>query len=196
MVKYALLPKTNFWITPAIGQFDQSFTIWIAGKPCSGKTTLAEKLQSLFQEKGLLSVHIDGDSLRKGLNNNLGFSETDRAENLRRAAEVALLLNQNKIITIASFITPLEENREQIKEIIGASNLLLIGLECESDICAQRDVKGHYAKVSTGEIKNFTGVTAPFESFTSANLILNSGTKTIEHCIEAILDAINSKFDA
>lgn len=196
MVNNALLPKTNFWIIPAIGQFEQSFTIWIAGKPCSGKTTLALKLQELFQEKGLLSIHIDGDSLRKGLNNNLGFSPESRSENLRRAAEVAKLLNENKVITIASFITPLEENRLHIKEIIGTDNLLFVGLDCNTEICATRDVKGHYAKVSAGEIKNFTGVSAPFESYETADIVLDSGTQSIEHCIEAIIAAINQKFDA
>jgi len=196
MVNNALLPKTNFWIIPAIGQFEQSFTIWIAGKPCSGKTTLALKLQELFQEKGLLSVHIDGDSLRKGLNNNLGFSPEHRSENLRRAAEVAKLLNDNKVITIASFITPLEENRNQIKQIIGSHQTLFVGLDCNTEICATRDVKGHYAKVNSGEITNFTGVSAPFENYLSADIVLDSGTQTIEQCIEGIIAAINEKFDA
>jgi adenylylsulfate kinase len=196
MVNNALLPKTNFWIIPAIGQFEQSFTIWIAGKPCSGKTTLAAKLHSLFQEKGLLSIHLDGDDLRSGLNNNLGFSPPDRTENLRRAAEVSKLLNTNKIITIASFITPLEENRTAIKEIIGTNNLLFVGLDCDLAICAQRDVKGHYAKVNTGEIKNFTGISAPFESYKTADLILDSGNLSIDQCIEAIIEAVNNKFDA
>lgn len=196
MVNNALLPKTNFWIIPAIGQFEQSFTIWIAGKPCSGKTTLALKLQELFQEKGLLSVHIDGDNLRKGLNNNLGFSPEHRSENLRRAAEVAKLLNDNKVITIASFITPLEENRNQIKQIIGGQQTLFVGLECNTEICATRDVKGHYAKVSSGEITNFTGVSAPFENYLSADIVLDSGNQTIEQCIEGIIAAINEKFDA
>jgi adenylylsulfate kinase len=196
MVNNTLLPKTNFWITPAIGQFEQSFTIWIAGKPCSGKTTLAAKLHTLFQEKGLLSIHLDGDDLRGGLNNNLGFSPTDRTENLRRAAEVSKLLNTNKIIVIASFITPLEENRTLVKEILGNDNLLFVGLDCEVAICAQRDVKGHYAKVNTGEIKNFTGVTAPFENYQTADLVVDSGNLSIEECIGGIIEAINLKFDA
>jgi len=193
---YNLLPKSNYWNTSAIGQFENAFTIWIAGLPCSGKTTIAQGIQTIFKEQCIQSIHLDGDGLRQGINNNLGFSESDRAENLRRASETAKLLNSNNIITIASFITPLEVNRNAIRQIIGDQNFLFIGLECAADVCASRDVKGHYAKVKAGELNHFTGISAPFEPYSSADLVINSGELELDVCLKAIINEINQKFDA
>jgi adenylylsulfate kinase len=131
-------------------------TIWFMGLPCSGKTTLAKRLQ----EEGDY-IHLDGDVLRDGLCSDLRFSPEDRIENLRRAAEVAELLNQQGQNVVASFITPSKDAQVMIQTIL--SNFLIVYIKCPVEVCIERDVKGMYAKAISGDIPNFTGISAPFD---------------------------------
>jgi len=161
-------------------------TIWFNGLSGSGKTTLGEKLIEYYKKSNTKVFLLDGDVLRDGLNNNLGFSIEDRHENLRRAAEVAKILNQNDVMVIATFITPTNEMRDMIAQII--PNVKFIHLCTSLEICEKRDVKGLYAKARAGEIKNFTGIDSPFEPMPNAWLNVDTGVETIE---EAVLRIIN-----
>jgi len=137
--------------------------LWFYGLSGSGKSTIAQALDRELHEAGFLTKVLDGDNLRAGLNGNLGFSDEDRAENIRRVAETAKLFAEAGFITLASFITPSEALREQAKQIIGGGDLTLIYTKASFAACQQRDPKGLYAKVAAGEVKQFTGKDSGFE---------------------------------
>jgi len=161
-------------------------TIWFNGLSGSGKTTLGEKLIEYYNKKNKKVFLLDGDVLRDGLNNNLGFSLEDRKENLRRAAEVAKILNQNGIIVIATFITPTNDMRVSIADII--PDVKFVHLCTSLETCEKRDVKGLYAKARAGLIKNFTGIDSPFEDMPHAWLNIDTSVETVD---EAVLRITN-----
>ena len=165
-------------------------TIWFNGLSGSGKTTLGKKLVEHYEKQNKSVFLLDGDVLRDGLNNNLGFSLEDRQENLRRAAEVAKILNQNGVIVIATFITPTNEMREMITKII--PNIKFIHLCTELRVCEERDVKGLYAKARAGLIKNFTGIDSPFEPMPHAWLNIDTGIRfeTINDIVSRITNRL------
>ena len=140
----------------------KGMVLWMVGLSGSGKSTIARALEQELHSRGILTKLLDGDNLRTGVNNNLGFTEEDRSENIRRAAEVSKLFKECGIVTICSLISPTEEIRKQAQEIIG-EDLHVVYINAPFEVCAQRDVKGLYAKAIAGEIKNFTGLDAPFE---------------------------------
>src|SRR5690606_7377244 len=143
----------------------------------SGKSTLARDLEiTLFQE-GYLTQLLDGDNLRTGINNNLSFSEADRLENIRRAAEVSKLFLSCGVITICSFISPTQQIRDIARQVIGENDFYEVFVNCPIEICEQRDVKGLYKKARNGEIKNFTGIDAPFESPVSPSIEVRTDLK-------------------
>lgn len=137
--------------------------LWLTGLSGSGKSTIAKGLEQVLHENGYLTMLLDGDNLRTGLNSNLGFSEEDRMENIRRVAEVAKLFLSCGIITISSFISPTLSIRKMAREIIGAEDFLEIYVSCPLEVAENRDVKGLYKKARNGEISEFTGISAPFE---------------------------------
>ena len=141
----------------------KGIVLWMVGLSGSGKSTIARGLEKELHSRGILTKLLDGDNLRTGVNNNLGFSEEDRAENVRRASEVSKLFKECGVVTICSLISPTEEIRKQAQEIIGDGfNVVYVNASFEA--CAQRDVKGLYKKALAGEIKNFTGLDSPFET--------------------------------
>lgn len=160
-------------------------TFWFTGLPCSGKSTLAKKLKEYLADKNRRIFHIDGDLLRKGICQDLGFSEEDRRENLRRAAHLAKLLNESGHLVVASFITPTEEMRKMVKEIV--PNLTLIYTKCGLETCMKRDTKGMYEKAKRGEIKNFTGIDAPFEEPQNADIVVDTEKNDPQACLEQII---------
>ncbi len=164
--------------------------IWLTGLSGSGKSTIAEGLEKKLHENNFLTQILDGDNIRAGINSNLGFSETDRLENIRRIAEVSKLFLNCGIITINSFVSPTSEVRKLAKEIIGENDFIEIYVNCPLEICEQRDVKGLYAKARRGEIKDFTGITAPFEAPVSPSLEVKSNELTIEESAEKIFSFI------
>jgi adenylylsulfate kinase len=141
----------------------KGIAIWFTGLSGSGKTTIAIALEKELHTKGLLTQILDGDNIRTGINNNLGFSDADRIENIRRIAEITKLFVNSGIITICCFVSPTEEIRCNAKNIIGSSDFIEVFVNTPIEVCEQRDVKGLYAKARKGEIKDFTGITAPFE---------------------------------
>ena len=164
-------------------------TIWFNGLSGSGKTTLGEKLVGYYEELNKKVFLLDGDVLRNGLNNNLGFSLADRQENLRRAAEVAKILNQNGIVVIATFITPTNEMRDNITRII--PNIKFIHLSTSLETCENRDVKGLYLKARAGLIKDFTGIDSPFEPMPDAWLNIDTGAETLDESVEKIIKCVS-----
>ena len=165
-------------------------TIWFNGLSGSGKTTLGKKLVEHYKKKNKKIFLLDGDVLRDGLNSDLGFSVEDRHENLRRAAEVARILNQNGVMVIATFITPTNKMRDSIAEIV--PNIKFIHLCTELQVCEERDVKGLYAKARAGLIKDFTGIDSPFESMPHAWLNIDTGIKfeTIDDIVARIINRL------
>jgi len=163
-------------------------TIWLTGLPCSGKTTIAKRLKEELDNRGFKTVHLDADDIRNKLNSDLGFSPADRKENLRRVAHVAKLFNDNGNFVIASFVSPNEEYRRMIKEVIG--NFKLVFVKCRLEVCEKRDVKGMYKKARTGEIHDFTGISAPFEEPPDAEIVVNTEYSTVEECVKEVLDKI------
>jgi adenylylsulfate kinase len=171
----------------------KSLVVWMVGLSGSGKSTLARAIENELHEAGHLTQLLDGDNLRTGINNNLGFSEADRLENIRRAAEVSKLFMNGGIITICSFISPTEEIRKMAKEIIGENNFCEVYINAPFEICEQRDVKGLYKKARNGEIKNFTGLDAPFEAPTNPAIEVRTDLKSLEECKDEILKELYKK---
>ena len=164
--------------------------IWFTGLSGSGKTTIAIALERALNEKGFLTQLLDGDNVRTGINNNLGFSEADRKENIRRIAEVSKLFVSCGIITINCFVSPTEEIRKQARDIIGNDDLLEIYVNTPLEVCEQRDVKGLYAKARKGELKDFTGIDAPFEEPKNAAVEIRTVETPVAEAVKKIIQHI------
>lgn len=167
--------------------------IWFTGLSGSGKSTIAIALERELQQRGLLCRILDGDNIRSGINNNLGFSAEDRVENIRRIAEVGKLFVDTGIITLAAFISPNNEIREMAAGIIGKEDFLEIYVSTPLEECERRDVKGLYAKARRGEIKNFTGISAPFETPAHPALSLDTSKLSLKESVDQLLDLILPK---
>ena len=148
--------------------------IWMTGLSGSGKSTIAVELERLLHAEGIHSMVLDGDNVRTGINSNLGFSEADRTENIRRIAEVARLFVVNGTVTICCFVSPTIAIREQAKAIIGANDFVEVFIDTPLEECERRDVKGLYAKARAGEVKDFTGISAPFEAPVQADIVVTT----------------------
>lgn len=170
-----------------------SFTVWMTGLSGSGKSTIAKGLERYLHDLGFLTQILDGDNIRAGINNNLGFSEEERTENVRRIAEVSKLFINCGVITLNCFVSPTIKMREFAKSIIGDENFIEIYVNASLNDCEKRDVKGLYAKARAGEIKNFTGIDAPFEAPIDPSLEINTSDLTIDASIQRVIDYILPK---
>ncbi len=171
----------------------RSIAIWMTGLSGSGKTTIAIALEQLLNKKGFLTQVLDGDNVRTGINNNLGFSEEDRTENIRRIAEINKLFINCGIITLNCFVSPTIAIRQQAKQIIGANDFIEVFINTPIEVCEKRDVKGLYAKARKGEIKNFTGIDAPFEAPETDFINLTTADTTPSEAARLLLDHILTK---
>lgn len=171
----------------------KSMVIWLYGLSGSGKSTLANALDRRFHDSGFHSYILDGDNLRTGLNHGLGFSDEDRHENIRRAAEVGKLLLEAGIIVIASFITPQNALRSLAQNIIGPNDFFEAYLQCSFEQCAKRDVKGLYKKAQKGEVAQFTGKTASFEAPDNAHLVLDTEHESLDESLEKLYQTVVKK---
>ena len=167
-----------------------SVMIWFTGLSGSGKSTIAIALERELHKRGLLCRILDGDNIRSGINNNLGFTEADRIENIRRIAEVSKLFLDAGVITIAAFISPNNDIREMAAHIIGEDDFLEVYVSTPLEECERRDVKGLYAKARKGEIKNFTGISAPFEAPAHPALTLDTSVLSLEESVNKLLELI------
>lgn len=190
-------PKVNIkWHAGKISHADRCHslqqrpaTIWFTGLSGSGKSTLAYELEQSLVRSGRVCYVLDGDNVRHGLNRDLGFSPQDRTENIRRIAEVAALFNDAGVIVISAFISPYLADREQARKIIGADNFVEVYLETPLTVCEGRDPKGLYAKARAGQLRDFTGIDAPYEAPASPDLALNTGSLSVTESI-ARLEAL------
>ena len=161
--------------------------LWFTGLSGSGKSTLAIALERALQERGKLCRILDGDNIRTGINNNLGFSDEDRTENIRRIAEVAKLFDDTGIIKLAAFISPTERMRQMARTIIGDADFKEIYVSTPVEECERRDVKGLYAKARAGLVKNFTGISAPFEAPAAPALTLDTSRLSVAESVSRLL---------
>ncbi len=168
----------------------KSKVLWLTGLSGSGKSTIAQELERKLYNEGFFPQVLDGDNIRIGINNNLGFSIEDRKENIRRISEVAKLYLNSGIITINSFISPTIEIRNFAKEVIGEENFIEVFINTPLEICEQRDVKGLYKKARAGEIKGFTGIDSPYEAPESPDLEVKTAELSIEESAQKIYDYI------
>lgn len=168
-------------------------TIWFTGLSGSGKSTSAIALEQLLASEGYVCRILDGDNIRTGLNSNLGFSEEDRNENIRRIAEVCKLFTDTGIITIASFVSPTADLRRMARDIVGADDFFEVYMSTPLEECERRDVKGLYAKARRGEVKQFTGISAPFDVPEHADISIDTTNATPEETAREIFDKISSK---
>lgn len=169
-----------------------SLLLWFTGLSGSGKSTIANAVEIALHDKGIHTYTLDGDNVRKGLNNNLSFSPEDRTENIRRIAEVANLMVDAGLVVLAAFVSPYLEDRENIKNIVGAENFVEVFINTPVEECERRDVKGLYAKARAGEIQNFTGINAPYEAPVSADIEIETTKVTVEEAVAKILKHIDS----
>ena len=167
--------------------------IWMTGLSGSGKSTLARGLEQKLHQEGVHTKLLDGDNLRTGLNKNLGFSEEDRHENIRRVAETAKLFLDNGVVTICSFVSPTIPLRNMAKEIIGEDDFLEVYIEASFEACAKRDVKGLYKKALQGEIKDFTGLDAPFDTPEQPFLIIETEKLSIDESLDLLYQKVIKK---
>lgn len=163
---------------------------WLTGLSGSGKSTIAIEVERRLIEEGVITVLLDGDNVRGGLCRDLTFSAEDREENNRRISEVAKMMARNGLVVLCTFITPQEKAREKAREIIGEDDFHLIYIEASIEDCKKRDPKGLYKKAISGEIKNFTGVSAPFDIPQNAELVINTRENTREQSSRILLDYI------
>jgi len=162
-------------------------TIWLTGLSGSGKSTIAVELEHALVENKHQAYILDGDNIRHGLNKNLGFSPEDRAENIRRIGEVAKLFTDTNIITITAFISPYKEDRDNARKLQNEGEFIEIYVKCPINVCEQRDVKGLYKKARAGEIKEFTGISAPYEEPSNPELTIDTSVVPVEESTRAIL---------
>ncbi len=171
----------------------QSFLLWFTGLSGSGKSTIANAVEDALHRLGKHTYTLDGDNIRHGLNKDLGFTAEGRTENIRRIAEVANLMIDAGIIVLAAFVSPYEKNRNEIKNIVGKENYIEIFVDTPLGICEERDVKGLYKKAREGTIKDFTGISAPYETPKNPDIIIKTHQMSIPKSVEKILNYIGEK---
>lgn len=172
-----------------------SFVIWFTGLSGSGKSTIANQLEKKLFSSGMRTYSLDGDNIRSGLNSGLSFSEEDRTENNRRIAEVAKLFVDAGLVTITAFISPLKDDRERAKKIIGGEDFIEVFVNTSLEVCEERDVKGLYKKARKGEIANFTGISAPYEKPLNPDIEIKTEQESVEDAVERIFKTIQSKLE-
>lgn len=167
-------------------QEQKGFTLWFTGLPCSGKSAVADRVAEILRAHNLKVERLDGDVVRKSLCRDLGFSKKDRDENIRRVAFVAKLLTRNGVAVLTSFISPYREIRDEARREIG--EFIEVYVKCPLEVCMSRDVKGMYQKAIRGEIKEFTGISDPYEEPVNPELVLETDRETLEESARKVLD--------
>ncbi len=165
----------------------KSIVLWFTGLSGSGKSTLANAVNSALFQNGLATYVLDGDNIRHGLCKDLGFSDSDRTENIRRIGEVSKLFLDAGIIVLTAFVSPFRADRETARKLVDESDFLEIYCAANLDICEERDTKGLYAKARAGEIKDFTGISSPYEEPRKPDLKIETGLESVEDCVEIVL---------
>ncbi|NLN26060.1 MAG: adenylyl-sulfate kinase [Bacteroidetes bacterium] len=192
----ANLFKQNYQIEAAHRQKlkgHRPLTLWFTGLSGSGKSTIANALEQKLYDEGIHTYTLDGDNIRLGINANLTFSPEDRAENLRRVAEVAKLMNDAGLVVLAAFVSPYRKDREKVKNIVGNDNFVEIYVNTPLETCEARDIKGLYAKARKGEIQNFTGVNAPYEPPLNSDISIDTSKESIETSVATLWEQLKNR---
>ncbi len=168
-------------------------TIWLTGLSGSGKSTIAVELEHALIENKHQAYILDGDNIRHGLNKNLGFSPEDRTENIRRIGEVAKLFTDANIITITAFISPYRQDRDNVRKLLKDGEFVEVYIKCPIDVCEQRDTKGLYKKARAGEVKEFTGISAPYEEPLNPELTIDTSTMPVDESTRVIIQHLEQK---
>ncbi len=169
----------------------RSFIIWFTGLSSSGKSTLAHAVEEELYKKGCRTYVFDGDNVRHGLNSDLGFSNEDREENIRRIGEMCKLFIEAGVIALAAFISPFRKDRNLVRHLVKDGDFIEIYCNCDIEVCEKRDVKGFYAKARRGEIANFTGISFPYERPENSELIINTGNTSLEESVQKVIEYLN-----
>lgn len=164
----------------------KSGLVWLTGLSAAGKSTIAHAVAKELHDRGVRTYVLDGDNIRHGLNANLGFSPEDRKENIRRIGEVARLMADAGILTFAAFISPYREDRDAVRKLFKEDNFIEIYVKCSIEGCERRDPKGQYKKARAGVIKNYTGISAPYEEPLTPELIIDTETTDLEESIKCV----------
>jgi len=172
----------------------KAYLLWFTGLSGSGKSTLANLVEIALHKKGLSTYILDGDNIRQGINKDLNFNPEDRSENIRRIAEISNLMLDAGVLTLAAFVSPYSKDREAVKDIVGSDNVIEIYVNTSLSECKNRDVKGLYKKARTGEIKNMTGVSEPYEVPKHPDLEIVTDGQPIEQSVKTIFTFIYKKF--
>jgi adenylylsulfate kinase len=162
-------------------------TVWLTGLSGAGKSTIAVDLEKRLLERGVRTYILDGDNIRHGLNKNLGFSPEDRTENIRRIGEVAKLFTDAGLVAVTAFISPYRADRDQVRALMQPGDFVEVFVDCPVEVCEQRDVKGLYKKARAGEIKEFTGISAPYEAPANPELTINTAGQSVQDSARQIL---------
>ena len=172
-----------------------SFLLWFTGLSGSGKSTIANVVEQELYKKGIKTYTLDGDNVRKGLNKDLTFSPEDRTENIRRIAESANLMVDAGLVVLAAFVSPYKKDREEIKNIVKDVNFVEVYINTSIEECERRDVKGLYKKARAGEIKNMTGISAPYEAPENPDIEIKTELESVESAVKKIIDFITPKLE-
>ena len=186
--------QNTIWHEPTVLRDDReklnghkSVILWFTGLSGSGKSTLAHAIEDTLYKKGIRTYVLDGDNVRRGLCKDLGFSDDDRTENIRRIGEISKLLMDAGVITLTAFISPFRKDRQIVRELAQRDEFVEIYCKATIEKCESRDVKGLYKKARAGEIPEFTGISSPYEEPEEAELVLNTDNNTVEQCVEEVI---------
>ena len=190
--------KQNFSITKS--QREQlhghkAYLLWFTGLSGSGKSTLANLVEMELHQQGLSTYILDGDNIRQGINKDLSFTPQDRSENIRRIAEISNLMLDAGVVTLAAFVSPYIKDREAVKQIVGPDKFIEIYVNTSLEACESRDVKGLYEKARAGEIKNMTGISAPYQAPIHPEIEVDTDGQTTQQSVSAIMQFLNKKFN-
>ena len=172
----------------------KAYLLWFTGLSGSGKSTLANLVEIELHKKRVSTYILDGDNIRQGINKDLSFTPGDRSENIRRIAEISNLMLDAGVVTLAAFVSPYLKDREAVKQVVGPDNVIEIYVNTSLEVCEQRDVKGLYKKARAGEIKNMTGISAPFQAPTHPDIEIVTDGQTTQQSVDAIMQFLNKKF--
>ena len=192
--------SNTVWHMPNINRKDRellhrhkSAVLWFTGLSGSGKSTLAHAIEAYLYELDISTYVLDGDNIRQGLCGDLGFSDVDRVENIRRIGEVAKLLTDAGVLTITAFISPFKSDRAEVKKRFAKQDFIEVYCQCPVEVCEARDVKGLYKKARAGEIKQFTGISSPYEAPEQADLVLDTSALSLDDSVQAVLNLLRDR---
>jgi len=171
----------------------KSFILWFTGLSGSGKSTIANALEQRLHQMGLRTYLLDGDNIRHGLNADLGFGPEDRRENIRRIGEVAKLFVDAGVIVLAAFISPYRADRQMVREMVAPGEFIEIYVKCPLEVCERRDPKGLYRKARSGEIAEFTGISAPYEEPENPEVLIKTDKESVEKALKKVIDVLRGK---